>query len=407
MTELLCSLAEAFSHRLRAALTLLGIAIGTGSIVLLASLIGAGETYLLGASQEASSFDVVEAHGKTPPPEQRERTTRPLSRADAAEIAESAPLAGAMVAPERSQDKLAQVDGRDKVVALVSSSAQTLSLYRLTVERGRALDEGDEHEARRVCVVGHEVYEQLLRSEPLDKRLSIHVDDHVFSVVGVLEHKPMMGSSTSTYSWDRKVLLPSTTYDALYSPEHGVDRVYVRAVDSSRDRRRMARAVVQAILGRRHFGVGNFALGEDKSGGTETLIFGVIEALLVGTGVLALLASGINIMNVMLVTVSERKREIGLRRAIGATPRSILVQFLLESGTLSLTGGALGLVLGSLVAWCVTLGARSSLGHWDFVVPGWSIALGLVLALATGLAFGILPAWRASRVSPIDALRAD
>jgi putative ABC transport system permease protein len=415
VTDILHSLREAFSHRLRAALTLLGIAIGTGSILLLASLMAAGESYLVGASQEASSDDVIEAIPHKAPPEARDHTTRPLSRADATELAEAAPLSGGLVAAERSQDVHAHAGGRDKVVALVSASAQTLSLYRLTVEQGRAIDETDEHEGRRVCVVGHEVYEQLLQRGAVDGTLTLEAGDHVFTVVGVLQHKPMMGSTSSTYSWDRKVLLPSTTYDALYSPEHEVTKIYVRGVTSTSDRasanananQRMARATVRNILQRRHFGVLNFTLSTDKSGGTEELILRVVQVLLLGTGVLALLASGINIMNVMLVTVSERKREIGLRRAIGATPRSILVQFLFESGALSVTGGTLGLLLGALVAWGAALGARASLGRWDFVVPGWSIALGLALALATGLVFGMLPAWRASRISPIDALRAE
>src|SRR5262249_26801311 len=142
----------AFSHRLRAALTLLGIAIGTGSILLLASLIASGESFLVGVSQEASNDDVIEAHAQQAPPEARDHTTRPLSRADAAELAEAAPLSGGLVAPERSQDVLAHADGRDKLVALVSASPQTLSLYRLTVEQGRTLDESDNHDGRRVCV---------------------------------------------------------------------------------------------------------------------------------------------------------------------------------------------------------------------------------------------------------------
>jgi putative ABC transport system permease protein len=403
------SLAGIFAHRLRAALTLLGVAIGTGSIVLLASLIVAGKSFLLQSSQEASSSDVVQARAKAAPPKQRERTTHPLSRADAEALGASAALEGTLVAPERSQDKVAHVDGRDKTVALVSSSAQTLALYRLTIEHGRALDAGDERDGRRVVVVGHEVYEELLRSAPLDpaRPLSFRVDDHELVVVGVLAHKPMMGSSSSTYAWDRKVLLPATTYDALYDTDHTVDRIYVRTPATSAERRESTRSTVRGLLERRHFGVLNFDLAADRSGGNEALILGIIQILLLGTGVLALVASGINIMNVMLVTVSERRREIGLRRAIGATPRSILVQFLIESGVLSLTGGVLGLLLGALVAWCVALVARSSLGHWELVIPTWSVAVGLFLALGTGLSFGILPAWRASRVSPIDALRAD
>jgi putative ABC transport system permease protein len=250
--------------------------------------------------------------------------------------------------------------------------------------------------------VGHEVYQDLLREGPLDG-LRIEVDGRLFSVVGVLAKKPMIGNTDSTYMWERKVMIPETTYDVLYAPTHEVQRIYVR---TSAERER-SRASVQGVLLRQHFGVSNFALAKDESGGMENLIMTVIKVLLLGTGVLALLASGINIMNVMLVTVSERTREIGLRRAIGATPRSILLQFLIEAATLSLVGSLGGILAGSLLSWGAALLARSAVGHWPLAIPAWSFALGLALAHVTGLAFGILPAWRAARISPIDALRSE
>jgi putative ABC transport system permease protein len=414
LLDVLRSLGGAFAHRLRAALTLLGIVIGTGSIVLLASLIGAGKAFLKDANQEVSNVDIVEVYGKDPPPEQKNRTTRPLTAKDAAELSESAALAGDLVSAERSHDVFAHYRDREKRVAVVSSVPQTLSLYRLHVESGRAIDADDRTNGRRVCVVGHEVYDELLRNVPVagaDKQVTVDLEGHLFTVVGVLAKKPSMGNSDSTYVWDRKVLIPETTYDLLYSPSHEVKRIYVRAPEKGEggatESRLGLRGAVAGILQRRHLGVLNFELQKDQSGGTEKLIFDVIEILLLGTGVLALLASGINIMNVMLVTVSERTREIGLRRAIGATRQSILVQFLLEAATLSFAGGVIGVGAGAALAWLIAVGARSSFGRWDFVVPAWSVILGLALAFVTGLAFGSLPAWRASRVSPIEALRAD
>ena len=196
-------------------------------------------------------------------------------------------------------------------------------------------------------MIGHEVYEELVRSAPVDE-LRIEIDGELFSVVGVLAKKPMLGSTDSTYLWDRKVMIPETTYDALYAPAHDVQRVYVRlpGLRPRRPVRRRARAS-SASCSARHLGVANFALAKDESGGKEQLIMLIIQVLLLGTGVLALLASGINIMNVMLVTVSERTREIGLRRALGATPRSILVQFLLEATALSVVGALVGIVVGA------------------------------------------------------------
>jgi putative ABC transport system permease protein len=164
---------------------------------------------------------------------------------------------------------------------------------------------------------------------------------------------------------------------------------------------------VQRVLLSRHLGVTNFELEKDESGGKEKLILTVIQVLLLGTGVLAVLASGINIMNVMLVTVSERTREIGLRRALGASQRSILGQFLIEATALSVVGALAGIIAGVAMAWATAVLARNAIGSWDFAIPSWSLLLGLALALLTGLGFGLLPAWRAANVAPIDALRSE
>jgi putative ABC transport system permease protein len=395
------SLGAAFAHRVRAVLTLVGVVIGTGSIVLLASLLRGGEEYLVHTNQEASGDDVVEAHRGERPPEQRDRTSPGLSRADADAVRRTPALEGALVAAESAFDTYARYDGRKKRVAVVSSSESTMSLYRLTIEHGRSLDAEDRRLGARACVIGHEVYEDLARSPRLEG-LRLEIDGHLFSVVGVLAKKPMIGSTDSTYLWDRKVMIPETTYDALHAESHQVDQVYVRRATQP-----VARATLSGVLARRHYGVQDFELAKDESGGMEALILAVIRVLMLGTGVLALLASGINIMNVMLVTVAERTREIGLRRALGATARSVLIQFLLESATLSLAGALVGIASGIVVAWSCAWALVAALGHWEFSIQPWSIALGLTLALTTGIVFGALPAWRAARVSPIDALRSE
>ena len=400
------SLGGAFAHRVRASLTVLGVVIGTASVVLLASLLHGGQHTLLAANQSAADQDIIYVGKDDAPPTEREKTTRPLSRADAEALERDITLAGAKVAAESSFDAWARYAGRRKRVAMVSSGPSTMELYRLSMASGRALDEDDTRTGRRVCVIGHEVHEDLVHSMGT-KDLRLEIDGVLFSVVGVLAEKPMIGSTTSTYRWDRKVLVPRTTYDSLYAPSHEVTRIYVRPPGLTASSRAPARASVKRILLGKHLGVSNFEVRKDESGGTETLILTVIQVLLLGTGVLAVFASGINIMNVMLVTVSERTREIGLRRALGATPRSILVQFLLEATSLSMVGAIVGILFGIALAWTTALLARSALGSWDFALPAWSMVLGLALALVTGLGFGLLPAWRASRISPIDALRSE
>ena len=407
LADVLRSATGAFAHRVRGALTVLGVVIGTSSIVLLASLLHGGEHTLVETSQEAGNEDVIEVHGEDPPSAQRARTTRPLTRADAKALARDVTLAGAKVEAESSFDAWARHEGRRKRVALVSSGPATMALYRLQMAAGRPLDDDDGQAGRRVCVIGHEVHEELLRTAALSPALRLEIDGALFAVVGVLARKPMLGSTTSTYLWDRKVMIPSTTYDALYAPAHDVQRIYVRPPGVHAALRAPMRTSVQRVLLSRHLGVMNFELQKDESGGKEKLIMTVIQVLLLGTGVLAVLASGINIMNVMLVTVSERRREIGLRRALGATKQSILLQFLLEATVLSLVGALVGIASGVLLSWATALLARSAIGSWSFAIPSWSLAVGMGLALVTGLGFGLLPAWRAANVAPIDALRSD
>jgi putative ABC transport system permease protein len=110
-------------------------------------------------------------------------------------------------------------------------------------------------------------------------------------------------------------------------------------------------------------------------------------------------------MNVMLVTVTERTREIGIRRAVGAPPRAILVQFLVEAAAIALAGGVAGVLTGIGLSWLAARGLARLVGQWALHVEPWSIALGLALSLVTGIAFGLFPAWRASRLDPVEALR--
>ena len=167
-----------------------------------------------------------------------------------------------------------------------------------------------------------------------------------------------------------------------------------------------ARAVVRGTLLRRHFGVENFKIDRNAKIMEQVgMIILIIKILLVGTGLLSLLVGGINIMNIMLVTVTERTREIGVRRAIGASPRSIIQQFLLESSLLALAGGIIGVAggvgMGALIATILT----KTVAPWNLHVESWSVALGLALSVATGVLFGLFPAWRAARLDPVEALR--
>jgi putative ABC transport system permease protein len=398
------------ANRGRTALTLLGIMIGAGSILLLASLLRGGEEALVSTAQNATDADLVRVDKDEPATKDLQKTRRELSQGDAELLDGSPLLPGAQVATERGRWMIQATHGKKKKqISLVASAPVARQLYKLDVAQGRFLGEDDLRERRRVCVVGINVWRELLGATPSLDDLAVTVEGVQWSVVGVLANKPSMGGSAQgPWLWNNKVLVPRTTFDATFYGQHQVDRVFVRVGGSGPLDPRLAagRAAIEATLLRRHFGVHNFKVDRwAKNRQQEELIFSVIKILLLGTGLLSLFVGGINIMNIMLVTVTERTREIGVRRAIGANPTSILMQFLLESAFIALTGGVIGVVGGLALAAGVAALLTHLLGAWNMHVEAWSIALGLGLSVTTGVVFGLFPAWRASRLDPVEALR--
>jgi len=397
------------SNRARAALTLLGIVIGAGSIVLLAGLLRGGEEALLTTSQRANEADLVQVRRDEPPPKDLNRTRRGLGQGDADLLSDTPLLEGAPVISEHTRDVMVQHPKR-KRVRLVSSVPATQSLYRLELAQGRFLSQDDLDRRGRVCLVGAEVWKALLaeHSASLDGQTELELDGRLWQVVGVLKHKPVLGGGDGLWMWDRKVLVPSTTYDAIYSPTHERWKLYVRLGGTGplTERLRAVEGVIRGTLLRRHYGVENFKIeGEESNANQERMILSIIKMLLLGTGLLSLFVGGINIMNIMLVTVTERTREIGIRRAVGAPPSAILIQFLLEASFIAMVGGLIGVLGGVFLTWVASLLLSSALGGWNMHLEPWAIALGLGLSLMTGIAFGLMPALRAARLDPVEALR--
>jgi putative ABC transport system permease protein len=268
----------------------------------------------------------------------------------------------------------------------------------LGIAEGRFYSPSEVEEERKVVVLGMEVAAQLFPGEsPLGQ--TVRVGGKVLHVIGVLSKR---GKFLGLFNMDNMVVLPLTTGLEAYGKDHGVR---INVVANGPELVQRAEDEVTAVLRRRRDvppgAPNNFEIDTNESV-TRTFnnLSRVIAAGGAGICLLSLIVGGIGILNIMLVSVTERTREIGIRKALGAKRARILGQFAIEAVTLSFVGGVIGLVLGFGVAF---------LARWAFgfptVVPPWAVVLALAMSSGVGLVFGIYPAARAARLDPVEAMR--
>ncbi len=295
--------------------------------------------------------------------------------------------------------------GKEEVTPLIFGAPHDFSkIYGLTVAQGRELDDSDEQGALSVAVIGSLTAEDLFgNAEPLGKRITI--GDSSFTVVGVLQFK----GSLLLQDFDKMVLVPFTTARAV-TGQRTLSYVAMHSIGDPE----LGKQDITELLRQRHH-IKNPENDPDKDDfmarsaeqatetiGAVTLGLTVFLALVAA---ISLLVGGIGIMNIMLVSVTERTKEIGLRKALGATRKDILLQFLFEAVSLTVSGGVIGLIIGVFLGWFLTQVAAKVLGAITFALSGWSIILALIMAVGTGLIFGLYPARKASLLSPMEALR--
>jgi putative ABC transport system permease protein len=273
------------------------------------------------------------------------------------------------------------------------------TIRNMPVEVGRPFAVVDVEQSHAVCVLGREVVRKLKVDDDVVGR-SLLVNGRRFRVVGILEEKgSFLGSSQ-----DDIVLIPYTTAIKMYPGSRRMMAVTAQAVDEEAVPE--ARAQIVNLLRRRHnldaYQPNDFQVRtQDEILEAFNSMSLVATAVLSGIVGISLLVGGIGIMNVMLVSVTERTREIGLRKAVGARRRDIMLQFLTEAVTLSLVGGGVGIATGFAFSALASLHPKMV----DIVVPWWAVLLGFGISAGTGVVFGLLPAAKAALLNPIDALR--
>ena len=275
-----------------------------------------------------------------------------------------------------------------------------LSLNNIDIALGRGFTPADEDHGTHDVIVGYDIVDNLLGDgDPIGKE--IRVDGIPYTIVGVGDRQ----GKTLGQSQDNWVAVPITTYQQTYGYNDSVD-IYARASGGAEVMERAMDEVRVIMRTRRHDAPGTPDDFEIETNDTFLDIFKQLTALfayvVVGIASISLVVGGIVIMNIMLVSVTERTREIGVRKALGARQRDILLQFLIESATMALTGGAIGVICGVIVAKLITL-----IIGFPTNVQLWSVLLGLFVAGATGIFFGVYPASKAAKLDPATALRAE
>jgi putative ABC transport system permease protein len=393
-------------HKLRSFLTALGMIIGVGAVIAMTSIGAGARERVERMFEDMGSNMLVVRSGSTRMGGARGGAgTQPtLTWDDLRAIEEELP-AVRFVAPLLAMGAQVMAEGENWSTAVQGTTPEYFMIRNWAVARGHAFTHAELDGAARVAVLGLTVVEKLFGpyADPLGQ--VIRVNRVPFQVIGVAAAR---GQSAFGSDQDDVVFVPVTTYRSRL--QGGLQQfldgsIFVTAL--SRQATGEAQAQIESVLRERHrlrsgdpddFTVRNLAdLAEAQEEGARTM-----TSLLAGIALVSLVVGGIGIMNIMLVSVTERTREIGLRMAVGARPRSILLQFLVESVVLSVVGGLLGVAAGLGTA--LTLVRRFA---WPMLVEPGIVPLALAVSLLVGVGFGLYPATRAARLDPIQALRSE
>jgi len=403
------------SNKLRSGLTILGIVIGVAAVIAMlsvgqgaqnsitSSINSIGTNLLFLSSGAGPRFGGAGGGGTVVI-----RNVRQLTMNDAQ----------ALVDPYQAPDVLAVapiLQGGNIAAAATNGQSTTTTVYGVpsdyfsmrdeTIAEGAIFSDQEVNLHARVAVIGPDLATTLFGQTTGLIGQTVRIKGQTFAIIGVLQSK----GGTSIGSSDNQIIIPITTARdrVIQTPGNYVNMIYIQATsansvtDASTEISNIMRMRHHVAVGSEDFSIFN----QQDLANTASSIIGVLTVFLGGIAAISLLVGGIGIMNIMLVSVTERTREIGLRKAVGARNRDIMIQFLVESLFLSLLGGALGIVLGWLIALLIGRIASASGSALTPAVSLNAILLATLFSAAVGLFFGIYPARRAASLEPVEALR--
>ncbi len=401
-----------WQHKLRSMLTILGVVIGTMTVIVIAAFVSGIDARV---QKEIESFGTNSIYiyrfdpGFNFNPTQEERMRKPLSYEDTLAIEAECPsiqYAAAFMSPvdffggpftQRVNVRYREIEMTNAAVQGASPSYFKMGVTNIA--EGRYFSDDDNARHANVVVIGRDVANTLFPfTNAVDQEVSIN--GRGYRVVGVLaERDVFLVGSEDPNNENKAVYLPYLTLRKLY-PD--VNDNFVMAQARPGQMKPAVEEVRELLRRRRKVAFGapdNFGISTSEQIISQFgAITGGVFALMVAISSVGLLIGGIGVMNIMLVSVTERTREIGVRKAIGARRRDIIIQFLIEAATLTGMGGLLGIILGVIIALLIQM-------IMPTYIPVWAPIVGFVVSVGLGLTFGLWPAWKAARLNPIEALR--
>ena len=435
MECIILGIANLRRNPLRSSLTILGIIVGVGSVVSMVSVGDGSSAMVLREIERTGGTTIIEiykddwdkqsgtlsrAAGSTVRGKSRWKRNRAehLETDDAFAILSSARGIVDVVAEDDMGGWSVSHEGRTKESRIVASTAGYDRSHNWYPSSGRFFTAEEVESASSVAVIGSKIKEEVfLDEDPVGKEIKASRRSYWrgrsglyevrLKVIGVMEEK---GDAMDTSGWDDRFIIPITTLQQRFKGRDDIERLRVQAADV--ETIPLAVADSKRILGRQHNNTGEeyqyWTATEELA--TAKKVGLVMKALMGGIAGIALMVAGIGVMNIMLVSVTDRTREIGLRKALGATRNHILSQFLVEAAVLTLSGGILGAIAGvfmgqgtaALISKFVWEGS-----DWPSVISFGTMLIALCVSVAIGVFFGLYPANKAAKLSPVDALRSD
>ena len=399
------ALQSLWANKLRSILTLLGVVIGVASVIMVVTLVNGAKQYvttklnsygadIVTISKTPQTFLTVEEYLAF-------QKRKDLKMDDYEAIKEECKTCLSVGALRNS--------AAGKIVYGTKSSTDTdvrgwtwtmPPMSNLNIVQGRSFTESEDQHSSHVAIVGYDIVDNLLgQGDPLGKE--IRVDGEPYTIIGVGERQ----GKTLGASQDNWVAIPLTSFIESYGANVSLT-IYVNAGGGGEAVERVSDELRSIMRARRHLSPATpDTFSVDTSATFQNILSQILNsfgAVVVAIAAISLVVGGIVIMNIMLVSVTERTREIGIRKALGARRNDIMVQFLVESATMSLFGGMIGVLGGIAVAKAITL-----LISFPSEVQLWSVALGLIVATSVGIFFGVYPARKAAQLDPIAALRSE